>query len=277
MTQLPFDTTGFASLDDLASDRWKAIFPYLEKVQEEFSGLHPHGINYRWPREPLYNCIRVWEYPFVYQQFTARSSTAANGAKTVADLGSGATFFPFALARLGFDVRAIDTDAAAEQALHRAIGKMPAQPGTVRFLRSDIAALPLEDGSLDHAYCISVLEHLPEPWEAIREVRRVLKPGGLFVLTFDVSERSNHDLQPAAYSRLLETLRDGFAEINPRRIVHPSRVLNTYNSTYPLYLKRAGISRVAQEILKCTRSVLGRAEPEILVSTYGVTLLRTAA
>jgi ubiquinone/menaquinone biosynthesis C-methylase UbiE len=277
MTQLPFDTTGFASLDDIESDRWKAIFPHLEKVQQEFTRLQFHGVNYRWPREPLYNFIRVWEYPFVYQQFAALSSTPAKGAKTVADLGSGATFFPFAVARLGFDVRAIDTDEAAEQALQRAIGTMPAQPGTIRFLRSDIAALPLDDGSLDHAYCISVLEHLPEPWEAIREVRRVLKPGGLFVLTFDVSERSNHDLQPAAYSRLLETLQDGFVEINPRRIVHPSRVLNTYNSIYPLYLKRTGISRAAREIRKRTRLALGKTDPEILVSTYGVTLRRTAA
>jgi SAM-dependent methyltransferase len=43
-----------------------------------------------------------------------------------------------------------------------------------------IAALP--SASLDVIFCISVLEHLWEPQQAIREFRRLLAPGGLCVL-----------------------------------------------------------------------------------------------
>lgn len=43
--------------------------------------------------------------------------------------------------------------------------------------------IPAGDGSFDCALCTAVLEHLEEPEAAIRECRRVLKPGGAAVYT----------------------------------------------------------------------------------------------
>lgn len=42
--------------------------------------------------------------------------------------------------------------------------------------------LPFADGSLRVIVSQEVFEHLPDPWAAIREVRRVLAPGGLLYL-----------------------------------------------------------------------------------------------
>ncbi len=42
----------------------------------------------------------------------------------------------------------------------------------------DIHDLPFEDNSIDAIICISVLEHVEEPMRAVREMYRVLKPGG---------------------------------------------------------------------------------------------------
>ncbi len=42
----------------------------------------------------------------------------------------------------------------------------------------DIHDLPLEDNSIDAIICSSVLEHVEEPQKAVREMYRVLKPGG---------------------------------------------------------------------------------------------------
>lgn len=43
--------------------------------------------------------------------------------------------------------------------------------------------LPVEDASFDAVVCTQVLEHLPEPWLALEEFHRVLRPGGRVVVT----------------------------------------------------------------------------------------------
>jgi len=42
----------------------------------------------------------------------------------------------------------------------------------------DIHQLPLVDASVDAIICIAVLEHVENPLQAVREMYRVLKPGG---------------------------------------------------------------------------------------------------
>jgi len=43
--------------------------------------------------------------------------------------------------------------------------------------------IPLRDASIDSALCTEVLEHCPDPAALLREVLRVLRPGGSLVLT----------------------------------------------------------------------------------------------
>ncbi|MEM1047322.1 MAG: class I SAM-dependent methyltransferase [Pseudomonadota bacterium] len=47
--------------------------------------------------------------------------------------------------------------------------------------RANITELPFEDGVFDIAMTAHVLEHLPDPRAALREMVRVLKPGGLLI------------------------------------------------------------------------------------------------
>jgi len=48
---------------------------------------------------------------------------------------------------------------------------------------SDIVSLPVPSGSFDVVVCTEVLEHVPEPIEALRELARILKPRGRLLLT----------------------------------------------------------------------------------------------
>lgn len=48
--------------------------------------------------------------------------------------------------------------------------------------QSDATAMPYEDGSFDAAYLVTVLGEIPDQDAAIRELARVLKPGGRLVV-----------------------------------------------------------------------------------------------
>ena len=47
------------------------------------------------------------------------------------------------------------------------------------FLQGDIYALPFEEGSFDVVFTHAVIWALPDPMRALRELKRVLKPGGI--------------------------------------------------------------------------------------------------
>jgi ubiquinone/menaquinone biosynthesis C-methylase UbiE len=48
---------------------------------------------------------------------------------------------------------------------------------------SDIANIPVRDGSFDAVLCSEVLEHVGDPVAALGELKRVVKPGGMLILT----------------------------------------------------------------------------------------------
>lgn len=48
---------------------------------------------------------------------------------------------------------------------------------------SDIWDIPAESGTFDAVLCTEVLEHVPYPIASIRELSRLLKPGGILILT----------------------------------------------------------------------------------------------
>jgi len=47
----------------------------------------------------------------------------------------------------------------------------------------DIAAIPEPDGSFDAVLCLEVLEHVPDPVKAIRELSRLLRQGGRLLVS----------------------------------------------------------------------------------------------
>lgn len=103
----------------------------------------------------------------------------------VADLGCGAgngaeLIAPFVRQVIGVD----DSDAMLTAARRRLSGL-----GNVRLEKGRIEELPLKDGEVDAALCILVLHHLAEPAKAAREMRRILKPGGLAAV-IDMNEHN---------------------------------------------------------------------------------------
>ena len=46
----------------------------------------------------------------------------------------------------------------------------------------DVCALPLGDATFDACLCIDMLEHLKEPRQSVKEIRRILRPGGRLLI-----------------------------------------------------------------------------------------------
>jgi SAM-dependent methyltransferase len=106
----------------------------------------------------------------------------------VLDVGCGAGRHAFACYRRGARVIALDRDAAevaGVNAMFAAMAEAGEAPegASAQAVRGDAYALPFPDASFDCVVAAEVLEHLPDDARAIRELRRVLRPGGRIAVT----------------------------------------------------------------------------------------------
>ena len=110
----------------------------------------------------------------------------------VGDLGCGTGQVSAAIAPFVRRVVAVDASAAMLQAAKKRLQAFD----NVELRRGDLEALPIDDARLDAATLMMVLHHVPEPERALREVGRVLEPGGtLLVVDMLPHERENYRQQ----------------------------------------------------------------------------------
>jgi 2-polyprenyl-3-methyl-5-hydroxy-6-metoxy-1,4-benzoquinol methylase len=121
----------------------------------------------------------------------------------VLDVGCGEGHFAGALARQGAEVVAIDV---AEEPLRRARVRHPDLD--TRLVEPE-APLPLEDSSFDIVWAGEVIEHVADTSRWLSEVRRVLRSGGLLLL-------STPDHGPLSRLRLGMSRRAFEAHFDPR-------------------------------------------------------------
>lgn len=137
---------------------------------------------------------------------------------TVADIGAGTGFFSAGLAAIVRQVHAIDGSpemlAVARQNL--------AEHDNVAFHLADGLSLPLADGSQDAVFANMYLHHCPDPLSAIREMGRVLKPGGRLVIS---------DMDAHPYGWLKEEMADewqGFERDDLRLWLKEAGLVNVF-------------------------------------------------
>lgn len=98
----------------------------------------------------------------------------------ILDLGAGEGFVSLAL-REAFGSRIVALD-AAPPILHQGVDRDVHGSQHV-WLLGDGAQLPFRDRTFDAVVCSEVLEHVEDDTAVVREIARVLKPGGVAALT----------------------------------------------------------------------------------------------
>ena len=98
---------------------------------------------------------------------------------TVADVGSGTGFMAAGLAPLVSHVYVLDGSAAMLDVAKSNLAGF----ANAEFRQTDGHILPLPDASVDAVFANMYLHHCPDPAAAIREMARVLKPGGRLAIT----------------------------------------------------------------------------------------------
>ncbi len=134
--------------------------PYFEKVAGQWddlrSGYYTEGVR-------LAAIQKAWLHPEM----------------TVADVGAGTGFMTAGLAPLVKRVHVLDGSGAMLDVARKNL----AQFTNLEFHLADGLSLPLPDDSLDAVFANMYLHHCPDPLAAIREMVRILRPGGRLVIT----------------------------------------------------------------------------------------------
>jgi len=115
------------------------------------------------------------------ESLIARRVRRGGGGGDALDAGAGAGSMALRLAGLGYRVTAVDGSPAFVRRLEGLLAAAPGGPH--RALEGDLTRLPVDDDAADVVVCAEVLEHLDDDAAAARELRRVLRPGGLLVVT----------------------------------------------------------------------------------------------
>jgi ubiquinone/menaquinone biosynthesis C-methylase UbiE len=104
-------------------------------------------------------------------------------APLVLDVATGTGRLPRALMRQpGFRGRVIGLD-LSRRMLRQAVKRTAQFADRLTYIWQDARRLPFDDDTFDAVTCLEALEFTPNPREILRELVRVLRPGGILVVT----------------------------------------------------------------------------------------------
>ena len=151
------------------------------------AGLGLAGAALWWRRHPS-ACPysqRFWveaPHPFITRE-RLRSVLSPSGGERVLEVGPGTGYYSLPVARWLEPGGRLDVLDIQQEMLDHTLGQAAAEGITnIAGERADARKMPYADGSFDAAYLVTVLGEIPDQDAALRELRRVVKPGGRIVV-----------------------------------------------------------------------------------------------
>lgn len=215
----------FATPEEALSSEFLTISKVLERLHRQYQMPDHSGVNRErmpWANgvlsPPEFYASRLWEYPWAI--LVAELSP---GLRCV-DVGSGTTPFPVYLREIEkTDVIIVDPDVGGSQEDHylgHGLTHIFARRANLNVLPKSMENISLPDKSVDRVFCISVLEHIESPYvwqKGLREMARILRPGGRAIITVDLNAR-NFSVHPFDITRY-----SGLTPLGPIHLRMPSR------------------------------------------------------
>lgn len=99
--------------------------------------------------------------------------------QVAADIGSGTGFITEGLIRRGVEVIAVDQSKEMIELMKKKFGTHT----NVTYVTGESAAIPIANDSVDAVFANMYLHHVESPRDAIKEMTRILKSGGVIVIT----------------------------------------------------------------------------------------------
>lgn len=171
----------------------------------------------------------------------AVSRAAVIPGAIAADIGAGTGFMTEELLGRGLEVIAVDQSPEMLEVLQRKFGAI--QGLDCRL--GEAEQLPVDDGSVDYVFANMYLHHVESPVGTIREMARILRPGGRMVIT---------DLDAHAFSFLLTEHHDRWPGFNRDEVAD--------------WLRAAGLERIAVSCASeecCAQSGCGREAARVSI------------
>lgn len=119
----------------------------------------------------------------------------------------------------------------------------------VEIIEGSILDIPLPDNCFDFAITRLVIEHLSDPLQAIKEVKRILKPNGKAVFI-----DNDFEMHIMAYpgTKNLRNLYDAYCECRRKEGGNP-----TIGRELPCLLKEAGLKNIDFDVISAHNSIVG--------------------
>lgn len=159
------------------------------------------------PRQEIY--VRVAELAAqeykILEKVTEFVTRHQLGKSKILDVGAGRG----QLQDLVGDYTGLDISSSARRFYHKP------------FVQGSATAMPFQDNTFDAAWSVWVLEHVPNPEQMLREMRRVVKNGGLLYLrpAWDCTPWAAQGLDVRSYADLDWRGKLVKASIPPRRVL----------------------------------------------------------
>jgi ubiquinone/menaquinone biosynthesis C-methylase UbiE len=138
--------------------------------------------------------------------------------KLAADIGAGTGFITEGLLQKGLRVIAVDQS----RAMLAEMQKKHAGAAGIEYRVGESENLPIPDAAVDYVFANMYLHHVESPSKAIREMARILGPGGVLVIT-DLDEHHFEFLCTEQHDRWLgfkrEDVRQWFEDAGLKEVL----------------------------------------------------------